>query len=86
MALSNYPDWNRLTGATVEIRRNGELIRTGTVDDVMPDSTALWLAADSSHPQAIYEAALHYPGLGRTSATERKQHLPHDFLDALPGP
>ncbi|MFC9351753.1 hypothetical protein [Arthrobacter sp. NPDC057013] len=60
MALSNYPDWNRLIGATVEIRLNGHMIRIETVDDAMPDSSALWLAAGGAHARTLYEAALRY--------------------------
>jgi hypothetical protein len=60
MTLSNYPDWSSLIGATVEIPRNGEIIRTGTVEDAMPDSSALWLPSDSTHSRTMYEAALQY--------------------------
>jgi hypothetical protein len=39
----------------VEIRLHGQTIRTGLVEDVMPDSSALWLAADSNSPRQIFE-------------------------------
>ena len=60
MTLHRYPSWNRLVGATVEIRQHGEPIRTGTVEAAMPDSSALWLASDGIHPRSMYEAALGY--------------------------
>ena len=60
MALNNYPDWSRLIGATVEIRLHGRRIRTGTVDNAMPDSSALWLTADGTHTRTLIEAALGY--------------------------
>lgn len=60
MTLMNYSDWNHLVGATVEVRRHGETIRTGIVEDAMPDSSALWLALDSTHPRTMYEAASQY--------------------------
>jgi hypothetical protein len=49
--------WSVLTNALVEIRHNGRLIRTGTVEDVMPDSSALWIAADPTHPRQMFEVA-----------------------------
>ena len=55
--LREYIHWRRLIGATVQIRQNGRIIRTGTVDDAMADSTALWIAGDSTQPGAMYEAA-----------------------------
>lgn len=56
--LRQYIHWRRLIGATVQIRQHGQLIRTGTVDDAMADSTALWIAGDATQPRTMYEAAL----------------------------
>jgi hypothetical protein len=47
--------WSLLTNALVEIRHNGRVIRTGIVEDVMPDSSALWIAADPTHPRQMFE-------------------------------
>jgi len=55
--LRRYIQWRRLIGATVQIRRHGQIIRTGTVDDAMADSTALWIAGDAAQPRTMYEAA-----------------------------
>lgn len=57
MALHNHATWNCLVGAYVEMRRKGEVVRAGTVEDVMHDSSALWLAAEGAHSRAIFEAA-----------------------------
>jgi hypothetical protein len=57
MMLRQYIHWSRLIGATVQIRWNGTLIRTGTVDDAMPASTALWIAGDAAQPRTMHEAA-----------------------------
>jgi len=38
--------WQNLIGALVEVRKDGGVVREGLVDDVMPDSSALWIAAD----------------------------------------
>jgi hypothetical protein len=60
MTLHRYLHWNRLIGAPVAIRQHGHTIRTGTVEDAMPDSSALWLASDGVQPRTMYEAALNY--------------------------
>ena len=50
-------EWALLINALVEIRHQGKAIRTGIVEDAMPDSSALWLAADAAHPRQMFEAA-----------------------------
>lgn len=60
MVLQSYPHWQRLVGAVVQIRRENKVIRTGVVDDAMPDSSLLWLAADGVHQRRMYEAAENY--------------------------
>ncbi|MFF1253917.1 hypothetical protein ACFVYC_15650 [Pseudarthrobacter sp. NPDC058329] len=60
MPAKNYASWNRLIGAVVEIRRYGQIIRTGTVEAAMPDSSALWLASNGNNPRTMYEASLGY--------------------------
>lgn len=57
MALQNFPHWRRLIGALVEIRRYDQAVRTGFVEDAMPDSSVLWIAADGVHLRNMYEAA-----------------------------
>lgn len=55
-----YLSWDQLVGTKVEIRQNGQVIRTGTVEAAMPDSSIVWLASDGVHPRAMYESALNY--------------------------
>lgn len=52
-----YAEWRHLVGAIVEIRHKGIIVRVGYVDDVMPDASILWLAAELSQPRSMYEAA-----------------------------
>ena len=56
--LRQYIHWRRLIGTTVQIRQHGQIIHTGTVDDAMADSTALWIAGDAAQPRTMYDAAL----------------------------
>jgi hypothetical protein len=55
-----YRDWSRLVGTPVEIRKDFSIVRAGIVDDVMPDSSALWLASDGGHGREIFAAAEGY--------------------------
>jgi hypothetical protein len=52
-----HVEWNILINALVEIRHNGQVIRTGLVEDAMPDSSAVWIAADATHPRRMFEVA-----------------------------
>lgn len=58
--MQNYPDCQRLVGAVVQIHRENQAIRTGVIDDAMPDSSLLLLAADGVHQRRMYEAAENY--------------------------
>lgn len=57
MTAYRHNEWNQLIGAFVEIRQNHVNLRKGYVEEAMPDSCALWLAADENHGRAIFEAA-----------------------------
>jgi hypothetical protein len=48
-------EWSKLVNVLVEVRRNGQTIRRGIVEDAMPNSSALWIAADSVGPRQIFE-------------------------------
>jgi hypothetical protein len=46
-------DWRQLVGRVVELRLNGQLIRTAEVEDVTPDSSVLWLRFDGCHGRQL---------------------------------
>ncbi|MDQ0212159.1 hypothetical protein [Arthrobacter bambusae] len=50
-----HGDWSLLINARVEIRQTAS-DRNRVVEDVMPDSSILWLAADRDNPRQIFEA------------------------------
>jgi hypothetical protein len=58
--LHLQPDWQRALKQYVEVRRNGETIRAGTVEEVMPDNTILWVSAAGPQPRKLYERAEGY--------------------------
>jgi hypothetical protein len=58
--LHLQPDWQRVLGQYVEVRRSGELVRIGTVDHVMPDSSILWISAAGQYQRQMVERAEGY--------------------------
>jgi hypothetical protein len=46
-------DWSQLVGRMVELRRDGQLVRTAEVEAVTPDSAILWLRFDGSHGRQL---------------------------------
>jgi hypothetical protein len=52
-----HTEWDLLVNTLVEIRLNDRVIRTGFVEDAMPDSSALWIASDANGPRQMFEAA-----------------------------
>lgn len=57
MDLHLRPDWQRTFGEYVELRHRGEIVRSGTVEDVMPDNSILWISADGAFPRQMVERA-----------------------------
>lgn len=55
MDLHLQPDWQRTLGQHVEVRRYGEIVRTGTVEDVMSDNSILWISAEGAFPRQMVE-------------------------------
>lgn len=51
-------DWTLLINTPVEIRHQGAVLRSGIVDDAMPDSSILWIAGDGQSPRQMFESAL----------------------------
>lgn len=55
MELHLQPDWQRALGQYVEIRRNGLTVRVGTVEEVMPDNSILWISAYGAELRQMVE-------------------------------
>lgn len=49
-------------------RYKGRVLRAGFADDAMPDSSALWVAADVDGPRQIFEVP-RAPGVGHSAGT-----------------
>jgi hypothetical protein len=46
--------WSALIGGTVQVRRDGLVVQTGTVEAAMPDDSALWLEATATEPRRCF--------------------------------
>jgi hypothetical protein len=46
-------DWNLLVGRTVELLRDGQLIRTAEVEDATWDSSVMWLRFDGNYGRQL---------------------------------
>lgn len=55
MNLHLQPDWQRVLRQYVEVRRGGEFIRAGIVEDVMPDNSVIWISTAGAQPRKLYE-------------------------------
>jgi len=53
--LAKARSWSQLVGEWIEIWQAGQHLRSGLVVDAMPDSSALWLAADGVNPRKAFE-------------------------------
>ena len=60
MTAYRHNAWQNLIGVPVQVRNNGRTVREGLVDDVMPDSSALWIAADGFSSRTLIEASGEY--------------------------
>jgi hypothetical protein len=55
MTLHLQTDWQRTLGQHVEVRRKGKAVRTGTVEEVMPDNSILWISAAGASTREMVE-------------------------------
>jgi hypothetical protein len=57
MDLHLQSDWQRALGQFVEIRQQGQTLRSGVAEAVMPDNSILWIAFDGALPREMVERA-----------------------------
>lgn len=60
MSLQRCTEWRSVLGAIVEVRLGMSVYRVGLVDDVMPDASGIWLAADGFHSRKFIEKSQGY--------------------------
>lgn len=58
--MRGNPDWKSLVGEHVKVQKDGKLVRTGYVQDVMNSADVLWIEAEGSHQRALFEKAMGY--------------------------
>jgi len=79
-----HVEWRLLLNTFVEIRLNGQVLRTGFVEDAMPDSSALWIAANKDGPRQMFEASQGHQVWVTPPAAERGLQLPDDHRTVVP--
>lgn len=58
--MNENPHWKSLVGEHVKVQKDGKLIRTGYVLDVMNSADILWLEAEGHHQRELFEKAMGY--------------------------
>lgn len=72
-------NWSQLPGHWVELRKEGQPVRSGYVEAVTFDSDVLWLGYDGFHPRALFELSEGYEawvGSVNHSASSPNKQLP----------
>ena len=62
-------NWTILTGASVEIRMDGNAVRRGRVEDTTPDGGILWLSRGDREPRRLFEKAEGFQVWARSEQT-----------------
>lgn len=60
MSLQLCTEWRLVQGVIVEVRLGSSPYRVGLVEDVMPDGSGIWLAADGIQSREFLEKAQGY--------------------------
>lgn len=58
--MSENTDWKGLLGQQVQVHKDGRVVRTGYVEDVVDSADILWLGADGVKQRALFERARGY--------------------------
>lgn len=70
MESSFEPIWGELRGHQVQVHRDGNLVRTGYVEDVMHAGDGLWLESRGIDGRALYTKAEGYSVKALPAATQ----------------
>lgn len=56
--MTPQSEWKKLAGKRVELRKDGQLVRTGFVKDVLDSSDALWLEAEHFRQRILIDQSM----------------------------
>lgn len=56
--MARQTDWKKLAGKQVELRKGGELVRTGFVKDVLDSADVLWLEAERFRQRTLIDKSM----------------------------
>ena len=58
--MAGATDWTQLAGKRVELRKDGQLVRTGFVKDVLATADVLWLEAERFRQRTLVDKSMGY--------------------------
>lgn len=58
--MAGQTDWSQLAGKRVELRKDGQLVHTGFVKDVLGTADVLWLEAERFRQRILVDKSMGY--------------------------
>ncbi|MGH3653654.1 hypothetical protein [Glutamicibacter sp.] len=58
--MAGQTDWSQLAGKRVELRKDGQIVRTGFVKDVLGTADVLWLEAERFRHRTLVDKSMGY--------------------------
>lgn len=56
--MARQTDWKKLAGKRVELRRGGQVVRTGFVKDVLDSADVLWLEPERFRQRTLIDKSM----------------------------
>lgn len=56
--MARQTDWKKLAGKRVELRKGGQVVRTGFVKDVLDSADVLWLEAERFRQRTLIDKSM----------------------------
>lgn len=56
--MARQTDWTKLVGKRVELRKGGQVVRTGFVKDVLDSADVLWLEAERFRQRTLIDKSM----------------------------
>ena len=56
--MARQTDWTKLAGKRVELRKGGQVVRTGFVKDVLDSADVLWLEAERFRQRTLIDKSM----------------------------
>ena len=71
-------DWTDLAGVTVQIRKDGRIVRVGHVETVSPSADVLWIQGQGVEPRTLFQKTEGYTVWSLPDASVPIDHIYSD--------